>query len=296
MARIIVSAYPKINLMLHITGLSCCEEIPLHNLQSIFYFPSKGELYDQLIFDTEMPFSEYSACLEGVRREENSIHSACDLLKSYVHLDFVPHLDIVKKIPFGSGLGGGSSDSALFCRFVMNLNNVPEEEQKEFISKAGALGCDVPIFLAHYITNCDLYHLDGTGIGPDFNQITFNQSFYILLITVPIFCDTKLIYSIYSEKSNSFSLKQDIKTSDLMNFIGSSKNDLQDVVTDIYEDVRQVLDDLSSTNQFICRMSGSGSSCFSLYLEKKDMYDAFDLLKRKYVGRIFVVDRIACST
>jgi 4-diphosphocytidyl-2-C-methyl-D-erythritol kinase len=319
MDSIIVKAYPKVNLMLHVIG----KHKNKHKLQSLFYFFSSGFLYDSLAFDHKKSFSTISARIKNVPSENNIIHKAVTLLKESFELFFIPHVDIQKRIPIGSGLGGGSADAAKFCHYIMQSNNVPTKQQKDFIPKSNKLGSDVPVFLEHYLRNksllffdenCDPMHrelnspysdakssisteqqkiLENLAVEPTQQKSTYrepNKKSSIITINSrnkPLFLlgITNVGFcstsKVFSVYNNEFSKCTSIPEN-ITAFLQNSKNDLLDSAMKICPEIKNVLLDLEYTNPIIARMSGSGSSCFGLYSSKEECIKAEAALAKKY--------------
>ena len=133
----------KINL-----GLNIVAKRPdnYHNLETIFYpIPLEDAL--EVV---DLP-GKTDACLHisGLQIDgepnKNLIIRAYDLLKASFDL---PAVDIYlhKVIPFGAGLGGGSSDAAFMLRLLKDKYKLPVSEEM-LLSLAARLGADCPFFL-----------------------------------------------------------------------------------------------------------------------------------------------------
>ncbi|WP_267873755.1 4-(cytidine 5'-diphospho)-2-C-methyl-D-erythritol kinase [Halomonas salipaludis] len=139
--ELVLPAPAKLNRMLHITGRRADG---YHELQTLFQFLDHG---DELRFrrreDGEL---QLSPALPGVAAGDNLILRAARLLqaKSGCGLGADIHLD--KRLPLGSGLGGGSSDAATTLLALDRLWGL--ELGEEHLAALGlALGADVPVFV-----------------------------------------------------------------------------------------------------------------------------------------------------
>jgi 4-diphosphocytidyl-2-C-methyl-D-erythritol kinase len=148
--------YPnaKINL-----GLNIVEKRPdgYHNIETVFY---PIGLSDVLEVEPSETCTDYSFSSAGIEiegdPEDNLIVKAYHLLRS--QFQFPPvDISLVKQIPFGAGLGGGSSDAAFMLKALnemFELKITPSKLEK----LAAKLGADCPVF----IRNKPVY---ATGIG-----------------------------------------------------------------------------------------------------------------------------------
>ena len=78
--------------------------------------------------------------------ESNLAYKSAKMLFDIFHPDFGIKIYIEKNIPFGSGLGGGSSNAAaiiLCLNYILKLN-LPDEQK---ITIASKIGSDVPFFI-----------------------------------------------------------------------------------------------------------------------------------------------------
>ena len=100
-------AYAKLNLFLNIINK---RNDGYHNIQSVFHLI---DLFDYLIFspreDNKIIFKSNVKKLE----KNNLVVESLDLLrKAYQVKKFGMNIELIKNIPMGQGLGGGSSNAA----------------------------------------------------------------------------------------------------------------------------------------------------------------------------------------
>ncbi|PSQ88635.1 MAG: 4-(cytidine 5'-diphospho)-2-C-methyl-D-erythritol kinase, partial [Bacteroidetes bacterium QH_2_63_10] len=85
--------------------------------------------------DPALPTDENNLCLQAAHR----LAAAFDVTAG-------AELHLEKRVPYGAGLGSGSSDAATTLRLLMQLWDLnPSPEQLRGIG--GAIGADVPFFL-----------------------------------------------------------------------------------------------------------------------------------------------------
>tara|TARA_Y100001970_G_scaffold199603_1_gene242820 strand:- start:360 stop:665 length:306 start_codon:yes stop_codon:yes gene_type:complete len=86
----------------------------------------------------------------------------------------------------------------------------------------------------------------------------------------------------FSSPSDHSYLKK-MKGSQLINKLKKDRNDLQKVVEKKYPKIAKIIQTISSQKGCLfSRMTGSGSSCYGVFNQKKTAKDALINLKRKY--------------
>ena len=158
-----------------------------HNIKSIFL---EIDLEDALAF---RPLSSFQLSVKGVDvpvDESNLISKAYQLIRSRterVITEYAIHL--IKRIPIGGGLGGGSSNAAATLNALNQLwkLNFPLEE----LEKIGAeLGADVPFFIKGGVQLVE-------GIGDILIPVDSNllEGYSFLLVVPPIQISTPWAYN-----------------------------------------------------------------------------------------------------
>ncbi|NPA03239.1 MAG: 4-(cytidine 5'-diphospho)-2-C-methyl-D-erythritol kinase [Epsilonproteobacteria bacterium] len=186
-----MKAVAKINIFLKIVGKRANG---YHNLASRFI------KYDSLFDEVELvegEFREFTVTGVSIPTKENILYKTYLALQEYLKDDLLPFfkthkVHITKRIPLGAGLGGGSSDSATFLKLLnqkLNLN-LSLEEMVKIGSKVGA---DVPFFLYPYKS------ANVKGIGEIVEPFE-EEEVKLELKLLPIHCDTKKVYKLYSQK------------------------------------------------------------------------------------------------
>lgn len=132
----------KVNRFLHVTGR---DDDGYHRLQTVFQFLDWGdELQITLRDDSEICIT---GDLSGLSPAENLVGRAAHLLQQECDVRHGATIAISKRIPPGSGLGGGSSDAATTLLVLNRLWQLhcPIEQLCAWGLK---LGADVPVFIA----------------------------------------------------------------------------------------------------------------------------------------------------
>jgi len=140
-----LNAFAKINTRLEIIGRrsdgyhelrTILQTISLHDVLEIS--PARGSAIELII--------EGNAALAGEPLAGNLVYRAIDLMRREVGWRRGVQARLIKRVPVGRGLGGGSSDAAAALIGIMRLarKNLPAARLMEL---GASLGADVPFFL-----------------------------------------------------------------------------------------------------------------------------------------------------
>jgi len=243
----------KINLGLNILRK---REDGYHELETIFY---PIGLKDGLEFienkQNKIIFTNSGLPL-NIDPEENIIVKAYRLLAADYSL---PGLDLHlhKVIPFGAGLGGGSSDAAFLLK---GLNDFFElglfvSQLKKYAVK---LGADCSFFLENKPAFA-------CGIGEQLQNIDFTlNGYFIVLVKPPFGVGTKEAYAGIKPSLPKKSLLDSIQLSQ-DNWQNCIVNDFETSVFNLYPEIAEIKSKLIDHGAVYASMSGSGSSVFGLF-------------------------------
>lgn len=243
----------KINLGLHVTSK---REDGYHTIESIFC-PIK--MHDSIEIHTSDLFTlhEHQKSLSATSLEENTIFKAWKHLADDFKISPLS-VDLIKHIPSGAGLGGGSSDAShmlLACNslFKLNLSN------EQLSSYAKKIGSDCSFF----IHNRPCYV---TGIGHDLQPINLNMpSVYIAVIHPFIHISTKEAYSNIRPKEAKNSLLDIVQHTPIEEWKNYIVNDFEESVFSIHPILSAIKQTLYDQGAIYASMSGSGSCIYGLF-------------------------------
>ncbi len=247
----IVFPNAKINIGLNVVSK---REDGFHNIETIFY-PIK--LSDALEFAEA---DETCLTNSGIQIEsdqkDNLIIKAYGILKANFNL---PNLKfhLHKIIPFGAGLGGGSSDAAFTLKMLNDYFNLglSFEELEDY---AGQIGADCPFFIQNKPTFA-------TGIGNQFHNLELDLADYEIIILKPsITVSTPEAYKNVIPRNPKYRLTEIVKTpiDDWKNLI---VNDFEKSVYAKYPQIAELKQLLYSLGANYASMSGSGSAVFGIF-------------------------------
>lgn len=139
-----LKAYPKVNLCLKIyKGLT--SEIK-HKIDSVLCIYRK--IHDTIsIKKSHELFVLYKDRGKNITISDCIVSKSLRYLESKYGIDVNYYIVINKRIPIGSGLGGGSADAAAVINYVLRQNAPIQLDLREI---ALELGSDIPFFLSHY--------------------------------------------------------------------------------------------------------------------------------------------------
>jgi len=132
-----IHAPAKVNLVLEVLG----KYDDYHRISSIFH---AIDLCDVLSFQPGEGVS--IRCNESSLEHDNLVVKAAKLLREAKGCDRGVHVELHKHIPWGAGLGGGSSDAAAT---LLALNKLWQLglSNSELVDIASRLGSDIPFFI-----------------------------------------------------------------------------------------------------------------------------------------------------
>ena len=231
----------KLNLFLHVVGRRADG---YHLLQTVFRFLDFGDTLSFSPRDDDRIL--LAAPLPGVPVEQDLTVRAARLLRRAAGVELGVDIRLVKRLPLGGGLGGGSSDAA---SVLLALNRLWETKLSSAqLQRLGLeLGADVPIFIHGHAAFAE-------GVGERFVDVALPPAWYLVL-TPPVAVPTAEIF-----KAPDLSRATPaIAAADWRPGMGG--NDLEPVACRLYPEVAR---HLAWLRQFgPARMSGSGACVFA---------------------------------
>ena len=177
--------------------------------------------------------------------EENIVFDAVRSLSNYIGKEIHCDIKIVKNIPLGGGLGGGSSNAAaalIGINFLFKLGL----SFSELMKLGKKLGADVPFFIfgknAH-----------ASGIGEKLSEEIKHSNKKYLLLFPQVHSSTKELFSEWDD------LSKDSQESILM----KEENSFLPIFLEKNQDIKKIFNELNKNNSF--KLSGTGSTIFCAY-------------------------------
>lgn len=262
-----ILSYAKVNLFLDIVGV---REDGYHLLDMI---NAKFSLYDSLSIEV----SEEPGILLTLSDEriptgpENTAYKAAHRFLDAARFDAGVRMHIEKRIPFGAGLGGGSSNAATVLLALNQLvpNPLPQEE---LLRIGQSIGADVPFFLVE--GSCYV-----GGIGEILRPIQVPKQvaapLHLVLCSPDEQVSTQIAYRFWDESTchehASYEEMVDAMRQERWDTIpGFLFNSFEPVIYPAFPNLESIHNTFSTISPTGALLSGSGSNMFSLHTSENE--------------------------
>ncbi|MEX1298892.1 MAG: 4-(cytidine 5'-diphospho)-2-C-methyl-D-erythritol kinase [Desulfotignum sp.] len=273
------TSFAKINLFLYVTG-----KRP-DGYHDLFTLMTTIQLADVMTFTFQGAGVEVTCNHPLVPEDETNLayraatlfFRACEDQKKNISVPGVT-IDIKKNIPVGGGLGGGSSNAATVLS-TLNARCHDLFSCKELMEMGRQLGADVPFFLYGRPALA-------TGVGDQLTRVPRLHPRHVVLCDPGIAASTASVYQDHDfcltsqgkytieSASNILSTGQDVDVRPYLH------NDLEAASFRLYPEIKVARDEMAYLLQKPVTMSGSGGSLFSLFSDKKNAVQAYELLRK----------------
>jgi 4-diphosphocytidyl-2-C-methyl-D-erythritol kinase len=263
-AQVLMLAAPaKLNLFLHVTGR---RSDGYHTLESLFVPIDLADTVEVALRDDDAIVR--LADVPGVRDDDDLTLRAARALRQATGATRGVSMRLVKRIPQGAGLGGGSSDAA---SVLLGLNRLWSLglSRSDLMAIGATLGADVPFFLG-----------EGPALARGIGDVLTPMSVptYWIALAMPrvhvptdsIFASPELTRATPSAKISVFSE-------------GYGHNDLEAVAVSKFPQVGEAVQALRRASP-LARMTGSGACVFGMFDAERDARRALALLPAEMPG------------
>lgn len=269
-----LNAPAKLNLFLHITGKRADG---VHLLQSLVCFLGIHDTiaiapHDSFYIDCDGPFGH---TLSDPR--ENIVYKAAKALAETFQMPLRARIHLIKNIPVGGGLGGGSTDAAMVLKGLTKTWGLPEDQER-LHAIAEKIGADVPACLHQKTVWVE-------GGGEKVTRLSDMPKIHFVLVNPMVFVPTAEVYRLHDTHfSRPIQFSGRRKTfEEWLADLKIYRNDLTDAALMVSPDIRRALDALKATaGCLLHRISGSGATCFGIYNSKEAAHLAAYTLKNRY--------------
>ena len=257
-----INSYAKINLGLHILNKRQDE---YHNIITVF---QEIDFCDQISIEKSDDFI-FETNVDWLDKKNNTCIQAFNATKEKFPNISNIKINLIKNIPPGAGLGGGSSNGTSILKGINELFAL-KMSHDELIELSKKISADSPFFV-----NGGLQI--GEGIGGDLSPIKSSlNGVYILLVMPDIKIDTKNAYKkcLLKDKTN---IKFAGMLDELKNYDLSSElfyNDFEVYVFKTHPEIGKIKLTILDLGAKYASLSGSGSTVFGIFSNKKDALKA----------------------
>ena len=217
--------------------------------------------------DPSLPTDKDNLCLQAAHR----LADAFDVtMGAALHLE--------KRVPYGAGLGSGSSDAAATLQLLARLWDL--DASPEALQEIGAaIGADVPFFLQ------DAPAAHATGRGDTLSPLSndggpYRLPFPLLLAVPSVAVSTPWAYArVTPTATDRPDLRRVVCSNDLPRWREALANDFEAPVMAAKPSVSAVRTALQETDAAYVSLSGSGSAVYGLFREPAAAKAAQDALR-----------------
>lgn len=280
MDKINLKAPAKINLFLKVLDR---RPDGYHNIDSLM---QTVDLYDELTIERSDEIELICDDLPELRADENLAFRAAEMIAGMAYYPGA-RITLKKRIPAGSGLGGGSSDAAFVIRGLIKLFDL-RLNPDDIIARAVDLGADIPFFLGRGQARVG-------GKGEIIQDCKIPLKYKVLIVKPHFSIDTARAYrEIDRIRKGEFYLTNPEKFTFLYRNIADHKfvriahtfiNELEEVVFAWHPELSQVRQRLLDDGAFYAGMSGSGSAIVGLFSPDNTV----DKTARRFSGKQYSV-------
>lgn len=267
----IMECKAKINLTLDMVGL---REDGYHLIRSVMH---PVQLCDKLTIEPAEHI--YLDCnMSELSGSDNLVCKAAQLFFRKTGIKGGMNGYLEKNIPFGAGLGGGSSDAAAT---LIALNNIYNYGAEDATLKKWALqlGADVPFFI-------DGKPALAEGIGEELSPCCGLPDCIIVIVKPPFSVSTKQAYQLvgdYREPERSDMLVSALKEGDWDKISNAVGNGMQKCIGEKYPEINDICQVMKECGAYASSMTGSGSAVFGLFPLGSDLTDLKQRFKDYFV-------------
>lgn len=235
-----------------------------HNLASCFYPIGWSDVLEII------PAKEFSFSSSGIDIPGDPATNLCikayELLKQDIALPSIA-MHLLKIVPIGAGMGGGSADAAFVLKLlnqIFDLQLAPADLQ----NYARRLGSDCAFFIENKPQFC--YEK-----GDQFADISLSlKGKFIVLVYPNLHISTAEAYAGVKPRTSEINLMEALQRP-LPEWRNSIKNDFEDGLFLKYPILPQIKEKLYQKGAIYSSMTGSGSTIYGIFEKETDLQNIF---------------------
>ena len=268
------NAPAKINLGLHVLRR---RPDGFHDIETVFLrIPWADRLRVEPSEDLTMSCSDPSLPTD----ERNLVMKAARLLQRQYRPSTGAHLHLDKRIPYGAGLGGGSSDAAAALRLLNDHWSLGLGDE-QLAQHALELGSDVPFFIG---PEAALGSGRGERLEPLIDLQTdepFRPPFPLVVAVPETAVSTAEAYGTITPRDEGRpDLKEVVLSGDLDRWRRELINDFERPILRQHPEIEQIKKALESAGAGYTAMSGTGSAVYGFFIDEAAAEAAEEALRQ----------------
>jgi 4-diphosphocytidyl-2-C-methyl-D-erythritol kinase len=282
---VVLNSFAKLNLYLEVLKK---RKDSYHNIRTLF---ERIDLSDKIILKARPDDLIKIICKNpNVPKDSSNLcYRSAKLLQEKFHINQGLDIKIIKRIPVGAGLGGGSSNAAAV---LLGLNKLWKLNLscQSLAGLAKKIGCDVPFFIYN---TCFAFGLArGDRVKPLIG-LRHLRLWHILVVPKIKVLTPKIYrqYDRYSDnkgagltipKHNVKILISGLRKKDLSLISQLLFNSLEEITIRLYPGVQRIKEALAGCGLKSISMSGSGPAVFGMVLLRKEAIALSRQLRRQH--------------
>jgi 4-diphosphocytidyl-2-C-methyl-D-erythritol kinase len=280
-----LNAYAKVNLSLDVLGR---RPDGYHEVETVLH---TVELHDTVVL-REAPGGIRVAC--DHRRvptdEQNLVFRAAQLLREAAGTDRGVHIEVHKRIPPASGLGGGSSDAAVTLLGLAQMWKL-RLDHGQLLELASQVGSDVPFFL---VGGAAL----ATGRGERLRYLPTLPTTWVVLACPDAEVSTAWAYANLDlagipRRPDTGRLVEALRAEDVAAVARQLCNVFEPLVSSRYPQVSELKRWLLEAGALGASMSGTGPAVFGLFSGEAEARRAWEALRGHVDGQVLLTRTFA---
>ncbi len=203
-----------------------------------------------VIDDPSLPADETNLCMRAARAMQ----------RAFGKVGLGARMELVKRIPMGAGLGGGSSDAAGVIRGLNELWEI-DASMNALESVAASVGSDVPFFL-------HARPMLARGRGEQLTPIDVPLRASVVLVCPGIHIATPWAYAALDMKGEREATPYESiipRITNLASLRDACVNDFERVVFAQHPEIGQIKERLLKAGAAYASMTGSGSAVYGMF-------------------------------
>lgn len=261
----IVFPNSKINIGLNITEK---RTDGYHNIESFFYptgWTDVLEIIPAEKFNFQCDFRETT---HEIRMDNGSnlCEKAYSLMKDKYNIPPVS-IHLLKSIPIGAGLGGGSADAAFTLTSLNDLFHLGLDPET-LCQHAALLGSDCPFFIKNEPKLC-------LGKGDQFEHLELSlKNKWLVMVNPGIAISTIQAYSGVKPQKPAYNLRESLAMP-MSSWKDTIVNDFESSLFPQYPLLEEIKSNLYNIGAAYASMSGSGSTLYGIFESEPDITNIF---------------------